>query len=354
MLIDFQTQAVWVNAGLFALAAVGVWYAGASLTTYADVLAERTGLGRAFIGGLLLGGATSLPEIATTATAAAAGNAVLAGSNLLGGVAMQLGVLAAVDALGIRQWALTFVTPQPVLLLQGVLLILLLAVAMAAMAAGELWSVASVGGWSILLAALYLGALAVLYRYEGQPRWEPSGERAELAPPVADLKAASVRAYRKMPTWRLWSAFGVGALGVLGSGFVVARTGDALAGQTGLGSSLVGATLVALATSLPEVSTTVTAVRLGAYSMAVANILGTNALEVALFFVADLCYRDGLIFMAVPRSAIFLGALGIVVTCCYLWGFLERRNQTVWGMGLDSAAVLVLYGSGMVVFFLIR
>lgn len=74
----------------------------------------------------------------------------------------------------------------------------------------------------------------------------------------------------------------------------------------------------------------------------------------ALFFVADLFYRDGLIFMALPRSAIFLGALGIVVTCLYLWGLLERRDKTVLGMGIDSIAVLVLYLGGLVVLYFIR
>jgi cation:H+ antiporter len=237
-MMDFHAQSVWVSLSIFVIAAGGVWLLGALLTTLADVLAERTGMGRAFAGVLLLGGATSLPEIATTATAAAAGNAVLAGHNLLGGVAMQIAVLAGVDAVALRHRALTFVTPRPVLLMQGVLLILLLA--------------------------------------------------------------------------------------------------------------------VALATSLPEVSTTYAAVRFGAYGMAVANILGTNSLEVALFFVADLFYRDGLIFAVLNRSALFLGALGIVVTCLYLWGLLERRDKTVLGMGIDSAAVLVLYVGGMIIFSFIR
>jgi len=129
---------------------------------------------------------------------------------------------------------------------------------------------------------------------------------------------------------------------------------DVLAVQTGLGSGFVGATLVTLATSLPEVSPTFSAVRIGAYGMAVANILGTNALAIALFFLADLFYYDGLILLALDRSAIILAALGIVVTCLYLWGLLERRDHTILGMGIDSAAVLVLYTGGMVVLYLVR
>lgn len=352
--IDFQALSIWLNLIVFAVAAVGVWRIGTTLTTFADLIAERTGLGRVFVGVLLLGGATSLPELATTATAAATGNALLASSNLLGGVAMQIAVLAGVDAMAMRRQALTFVTPRPVLLMQGVLLILLLAVALAAIAAGEMLSFAAVGLWSALLAFLYLGSLYVIYRYEGQPRWEPAGVVEEPAGTATDLKDASAQQYAQTPTRRIWSAFAASALGVLIGGFLVASTGDALAVQTGLGSNVVGATLVALATSLPEVSTTAAAVRLGAYGMAVANILGSNALCVALFFVADIFYRDGLIFTIVDRPAIFLGALGIVVTCCYLWGLLERRDQTVLGMGIDSAAVLLFYIGGMVLFYFMR
>ena len=106
--------------------------------------------------------------------------------------------------------------------------------------------------------------------------------------------------------------------------------------------------------NLPEVSTPFAAVRIGAYRMAVANILGTNALAIALFLLADLFYDDGLILLALDRSAIFLAALGIVVTCLYLWGLLERRNHTILGMGIDSAAVLVLYTGAMVALYLVR
>ncbi len=101
-------------------------------------------------------------------------------------------------------------------------------------------------------------------------------------------------------------------------GFLVAKTGAVVAGQSGVGQGIVGATLVAFATSLPELSTTYSAVRFGAYSMAAANILGTNRLEIALFLPAELAYREGPIFDVMQPSAVFLGSLEIVVTCLYL------------------------------------
>jgi cation:H+ antiporter len=88
--------------------------------------------------------------------------------------------------------------------------------------------------------------------------------------------------------------------------------------------------------------------------MAVANILGTNCLEVALFLPADLFYRAGPILAAADRFALFAAALGIVVTCVFLCGLLERRDRTVLGMGVDSAAVLVIYAVGFGTLYYLR
>ena len=81
--------------------------------------------------------------------------------------------------------------------------------------------------------------------------------------------------------------------------------------------------------------------------MAVSNILGTNCLEMALFFLADLFYREEPILAATDRSALFAAALGMVVTSIFLIGLLERRDRTVLGMGVDSALILIAYLIGI-------
>ena len=99
---------------------------------------------------------------------------------------------------------------------------------------------------------------------------------------------------------------------MLVAGTVLVATGEAIATQTSLGSSFVGATLIASTTSLPELSTTIGAVRLRAYSMAFANIFGSNAIMVALLFLTDVVHRDGPILELVDRSAAFAATVGIV------------------------------------------
>ena len=349
-LIDLQENSLLLNFFLFSLAAGGVWLCGSRLSYYVDLIADRTGIGKAFAGALLLGGATSLPELATTLSASLSGAAELAGNNLLGGVVMQIAVLAVLDAFFLRGKPLTLFSPKASLLVQGVFLIQMLSFSILFLISGELLVVWGVGLWPVLLFLAYLFCLRVFHRYEGNPRWEPAGEVKQPVESPRDVKDAHPQ-YQGVSTGQLILRFVLAAGGVLVSGFIVARSGEVLADQSGLGQSLIGATLVALATSLPEVSTTWTAVRFGAYSMAVANILGTNLLEVALFLPADITYRDGSIIDAMQPSSSFLAALGIICTSVYLWGILERRDRTILGMGYDSAIVLLLYACGMSLYY---
>ncbi|EMI41539.1 sodium:calcium antiporter [Rhodopirellula sp. SWK7] len=349
--MNFVEQSLGINATIFAIAAFVVWFAGTKLSGYVDIYADRTGLGQAFSGALILGGATSLPELATTLTASYSGAAQLAGTNLLGGVVMQIAVLALIDAFILRGKPLTLFSPRPSLLMIGVMLIGMIALASAAVSSGELLSYAGIGAWPVLLFAAYVSSLWVIYRYEGHPRWEPTGEIAQPPESARDLKDAHHEKYSAVSTKEIAGLFALASLAVLVGGFFVAKTGEAIAEQTGIGQNFVGATLVALATSLPEVSTTYSAVRFGAYSMAAANILGTNSLEIALFLPAEIAYRDGAIFDALEPTTGFIASLGIVVTSLYLWGILERRDKAVLGMGVDSFCVLVVYALGLSVYY---
>lgn len=348
---DFASNPVSLNLFLFLIAAVLVWFAGQRMTNYVDVLADRTRMGKAFAGALLLGGATSLPELATTITASLSGAAEMAGTNLLGGIVMQIAILAVMDAIFLRGRALTFFSPQSALLMEGVLLMLIISLVIAAMASGELFSIAGVGFWPLLLGLTCGVGLWVLYRYDGDSRWVAAGAVGQPPASAQDLMRAMQERFQPVSTRALGWRFGLAAVFVLLGGVLVATTGEVLAGQLGISQGFVGASLVAIATSLPEISTTYSAVRMGAYSLAASNILGTNILEVGLFLPAEVTYRGGPIINEMPKSAIFLAAMGLTATAVYLWGILERRNQTLFGMGIDSVIVLAIYLGGMTLFF---
>lgn len=331
---------------LLVIAAGGavVWVAAHRLSKLADQLAMATGVGRVLLGALLLGGVTSLPEVATTVTAGAVGNPQLAIGNLMGGAALQVVVLAIADAIESRR-RLTFQISESGVLVQHVALVLLLLLAIAAFTVGEPVTVAGLGLWPVLIAAAYVGTLAATNMAEQDERWRIADRGPRLGRGAGDREGPREPRPPRPPTWQLAGLGGV----VLVAGWLVARAGDALAEAGPLSGTFVGAVLVALTTSLPELSTVIGSLRQGAYDMAVSNIMGTNGLEVALLLVADIAYRDGPLVEQAQASDVFLAALAAVLTCLYLGGLLLRRERTVLRVGYDSAAVAVTYAGGLVV-----
>lgn len=358
--VDLTLNSVWLNLALFAVAAAAIWLAGGRLERYADAIAEKTGLGRAFLGLLLLAVATSLPEISSVVTASLVGNTALAVHNLLGAVVINAVVLAIAD-MALGRGALTYQSPSFALLMQGIGLLLVLTVALMGMTLGgqlaaHSTTVAvnlSVGLWSLLLLAAYLIMLYLTYRAHAHPRWQPvvsdrrdGVHRADPDPSRDDMHNQSLK--------RLGVYFGIGSVVVLLAGSTVARVGDALASQTGLGGSFIGFTLVSLATCLPELSITVPAVRGGNTEMAFGNVFGSSAFNVMLLLLVALLSGGAELFANIPASAQFASALGIFLTCLYIWGLLERQNRTVLRMGWDSAAVLVFASVGFAVVFWVK
>lgn len=338
---------------LFVAASVAIWLAGTRLERAADVIARRTGLGHAFTGMLLLAAATSLPEVATTVTAVVLlDNPSLAVYNLVGGVALQTAILIIADAAKRGTGALTFAAPRFVLLLQGLGLIFLLQIVVAGITAGGTPTVSFVSAWLVLLFVAYVAVMYLVYRYRKQSRWTPTG--VDDAAGATDDDAGAADDEEPTSLARTWLYVALLSLVVLGGGWLATETADAMAERSGLSPEFLGATLLAVATSLPEVSTTVSAARNGRYTVAMSNVFGSNAFDVTLLVLAEVLYFGGSIFERVDTSVIFVATIGSLMTCIYLWGMMEREDRTVFGVGWDSAAAAVVYLGGMsVLYFLV-
>lgn len=345
---EFTNFPLWINFAIFSASAAAVWLAGTRVSHYADAIARITGIGHMAVGLVLLGGVTSLPEIAVALFSALSNNPVLAVNNLLGGVAMQKAVLAGADAL-IGKDALTVVVSSPALLLQGALSILMLTVAAAAIAVGGA-PVLGIGIWSWVLLALYVFSIWMLSVTKGRQPWRPTEEnrlaRQSDATDNGPQHTASLRSIIGKTI--------VAATVILIAGFFLSQTADAIASQTGLGQSFVGAVLLGLSTSLPEISTVVSAMRLHQYEMAISDILGTNLFNVALIFLVDAAYPGPPALNEVGRFSLFVSLLGILLTVIYLIGLIERRNRTFARMGIDSLVTLAVYGGGLYLLYRMR
>ena len=122
---------------------------------------------------------------------------------------------------------------------------------------------------------------------------------------------------------------------ILAAGYLLSRTGSIVAERTGLGSAFFGATFIAVATSLPEISTMVSAVRLRRYEMALGDIFGTNLFNGALIFLIDVMAPGAPALNQVGAFSAFGSLLGLVLTAIFLAGVLERRDRTIFRMGWD-------------------
>jgi cation:H+ antiporter len=350
MLLDFKAFPLWAVIAVFAISAGAVWIAGTRLTHYADAIAERTGLGHALAGLVLLGVITSLPEAAVTVVASAEGNLPLAINNSLGGTAFGFAILAVADATSGRD-ALTSVVPDPVVMLQGNLSILLLALIAAGIAVGDTaWF--GVGGWCWSILVLYLLSVWMTHRSQGRFPWRPD----ESAPPQDDHSPPEGESEKTAdtPFAGIVARMVLAGIAILVAGSLLSETGDAIATKTGLGSSFVGVLLVAAATSLPEISSVLAAVRLRRYEMAVSDIFGNNLFSPALIVLADAIHRGGPALNEVGRFALVATLLGIVVTTLYMAGLVERRDRTLLRMGYDSLAVLATYLGGVFLLYRLR
>lgn len=353
-LLDFRSYSIGINAALFAVAAVAVWIAGTKVTHYADRLAVATGIGHATIGLVLLAGITSLPEVAVALSSAAAGAPALSVNNLLGGVAMQIAILALADAL-IGKQALTVIAGTPLLLLQGTATVLLLLVFAAAVVVGDR-PLLGAGLWSWGLLVAYLLAVWTISHAQGSQAWLLRRAQQQAAPEEgsaggAQAAPAPAGGGRLRP---LLLKLAAGAAAILLAGFVLSRTGDALAEQTGLGRNFVGAVFLALSTSLPEASAVLAAVQLRRYEMAISDIFGTGLFNVTLVFLVDAVHGGPPVLNEVGRFSLFGSLVAAVLVCIYLVGLIEQRDRTVARMGLDSLAVLLVYGSGVGILYHLR
>lgn len=383
-LLDFHRYPLWLNLAVLAAAAAGVWLTGTRLTRRVETIAQRTGVGRAFVGLVVLGGVVSLPELSTATTAAFAGNARFAVNTLFGGIAATMVVIAVIDAV-VRERPLSTDITHPVVLLQGTLSVLFLVVAAAGLAVGDV-AILGAGAWTFALLGLYLLFVELVRHYEWHRAWIPEedvrrrGTRAanpeaasrgaahapaqttsharseagsQAAAPASDQRAAAASPGAR-PLHRLILATVALAIAAAAAGILLSRVGDAVAEQAGLGASLAGLLLGGIATSLPEASTIYAAVRIRRFELVFSDAYGSNLFSTMAIFVADLAYPGGPILNEVGQFALFAVLLGAAVSAIFLAGCLERRNRAVLGMGVDSILVLAAYVGGLVLLYHLR
>lgn len=316
--------------------------AGAALSRYADVIAERTGLGRLVVGSVLLASITSLPELSVDIACVRQGDPDLGVGDLLGSCLMNLLILAVLD-LSAKSRGKMFSRTASGHALGGIVSISLASiVAIALIAERQLGgpTLMGLGGGVWLVLAAYLFGIRMIFLDQRiAARVVSDSAKSDIA---NSDDAHSVGETQSMPSLSTAMAvFVVAAIVILFTGPRLSAVAGELADKSGLAKSFVGTTLVAISTSLPELVTCWAAVRMGAHDLAIGNIFGSNAFNFAILIALDIV-QSGSLLAVVSQSHAITAISVMFATSVIIMGQLYHVERRIWFIEPDALLVILI------------
>jgi cation:H+ antiporter len=332
---------IWIE---LIICAMLIFWAGSLLSKYGDVIAEKTSLGRAWVGAILIAGVTSLPELASGVSAVTWLNAPnLAAGAVLGSCLFNLALIAMIDLA--YQPGRVLAKAQEVHILSGGLGVLMLGIVAMGVLIGPVLNGFGVLGMSVL-SMIILVLYALGGRMIANLEKERTGEVLE--------KEAAEGGYSKISTRRAFAIFILSGVSVVALGIWLASIGDRLAATTGLSRSFVGNLFLALTTSLPEIAASLAAIRLGAIDLAIGNVLGSNLFNITLFFVYDLVDGRGNFWASLTNANAFAAVMTIMMTGVVIISLMYRASpKTPYRISWDGIAIGAMYVGSVALLYLL-
>lgn len=324
---------LYISIGGFVLCAVIIIYSGTKLSFYGDRIAALTGLGKAWIGLILMASVTSLPELITGISSVVVVHAPdLAAGDIFGSCVFNLLILSVLD---VRVKKPLFSTVKSSHIVAAVFGIILLTIAgMAIFLAHEIPTVLWVSWFTFIIFAVYLVAMRGIFAYE------QAAALQELSSAVIESDSGNKAAELK----RTIGLYAINALIVIGAAVFLPYFGEHIAAQTGLGNSFFGTLFLAAATSLPELVVSMAALRIGALDMAVGNLLGSNVFNIFILAIDDVFYREGSLFKAISPAHLLSVFFTIIMTAVVGLGLLFKpKKKQFWLFSLDTFVIVLLY-----------
>ncbi|MEX1993217.1 MAG: hypothetical protein WD929_01035 [Steroidobacteraceae bacterium] len=327
----------WLPLAAFLLLGAVIFAVASRLARAADAIADATGLGRAWIGAILLAGSTSLPEITIDVNAAVLGVPDIGVGDLMGSTLANMLILALLDLVYARRHLLQTVAVNHAVV--GLLAIVLTMIAGLAISVGGFGRVGFVGVETILIVAVYVLGMRVFYQLTSVATQGliPDQPAVALRPP--EDKRAGLRP-------AVW-AFVLAAVVLIVVAPLLVISAEALSTESRMSQTFIGTLLVGLTTSFPEIATTVAAVRLGAIDLAVGNIFGSNAFNMCVLLFMDLVYTEGPLLADVSGEHVMtaqLATLCVAFGVLAIMGRLERRSAVA---RFESLLIIGCYAGGV-------
>jgi cation:H+ antiporter len=342
---------------VFGGTAVVLIAAAVALARAADTLAERTGIGRVWVGSALLAMATSLPELGVEIAAVRQGAIDLAMGDIFGSSMGNMLILAVLGLVPPRDGVFRRASPDHTLAAS-------FAIVATALAAALVFtrSPAVLGGvhpGTLGLLATFLLGSSVVYR---QGRWADAAAADAASAASASASAAAVSAagtagadtaappaaHGFAGAWRRPAAeFAVAAAVLLLVAPSFAHSAADMAASTGVGQTVFGTLVVGLATSLPEIVTCVAALRMGAPDLAVGNLFGSNLFNTVMFVPMELAHPGPSLFAVASPEHGLTALLAIMLMALGSASVAFRAQRRVAMAEPGAVLMVVAYAAGV-------
>ncbi|HVR43584.1 MAG TPA: sodium:calcium antiporter [Thermoanaerobaculia bacterium] len=328
----------------FAVLSAVILFAGTKVSRYGDAIAEKSGLGRTWIGVVLLASVTSVPELATgISSVTVIGAPDIAAGDVLGSCMFNLLIIALMDFFGGRQAISTRAHPGQIVA-AGFGILLLSLVALSLLGGSAIPSIGWVGLYSPLLLVLYVMAMRTVFLYE----------RRRMALDPVDEPSLAGEETERLTLRQATARFSFFALFIIVAASFLPRVGVGIAEASGLGQTFIGNLLIAFTTSLPELVVSLAAVRIGAIDLAYGNLLGSNLFNVGILAIDDFLLDEGPILAMVSPSHGIAALVAIAMTAVAIVALTIRSERRFFLVAWESIVLVALYLTGAALLFAMR
>ena len=325
---------------MYAACTALIVFSGGKLSRYGDILAGKTGLGRTWIGVVLMASVTSLPELITgLGSVTYAGVPDIAVGDVLGSCGFNLLILALLDILH-RPLPLSTRAHHGHTLSAGFGILLLCIACQGLVLRGRTLPIGWVGGYSLLLLGVYLVAMRMIHTYEKRRIAAFAKERS------------GEPGYDEIPMRSAVLNYAVHAGVIILAASALPLVGKGISETTALGQTFVGNVFIAASTSLPEVVVCLAALRMGAVDLAIGNLLGSNIFNIGLILaVDDFFFTPGPLLSFVEPSQIVSALSAAAMATIAVVGFTYRAEKKRLWLAWDSIGMAAVYLFNLLILF---
>jgi cation:H+ antiporter len=326
----------------FIICTAVIIYSGSRLSLYGDIIAEKTGLGRTWIGFVMLASVTSLPELMTgISSVAIIGVPNIAVGDVLGSCVFNMLIYAVLDVI-YRPMPLSSKAHQGNILSAGFGILLLSLAAAGLILGNRISSPGWIGFYSPIIIVMYFTAIRMVFFYEKRQLSLLTKEMSiELKYSDISMKTALVK-------------YGINGTVVIVAAVFLPSIGEGLALSTGLGKTFVGNILIALSTSLPELVVSIAAIKMDAVDLAIGNLFGSNIFNLLILAIDDMFFLNGPILSFVETSHAFSAFSAISMTAMAIVGLTYRASKKTMPLAWDSIGITVIYISNLICLYILK